>query len=211
MKKLMLVLFVLALLLPSAVFAGKPVPDSCTTIQSGTLLNSAGDVLTTGYDVWGYNYQAHMFNGGYCDAYRDAAWCQPYKDVQVIMKWNDAWLSNKDCDGDGKLDRHYGFASYIGSGAWETNHSQVSILTLARHASGPTSPRLQQSQPTPRKSLEFGTRLMAQRSAPTSGVSLPPSRKSITIRAPVTMGFSTRARQELGSASGDMIDRMALL
>ena len=38
------------------------------------------------------------------------------------MKWNDAWLSNKDCDGDGKLDRHYGFATYIGSGAWETNH-----------------------------------------------------------------------------------------
>jgi hypothetical protein len=35
------------------------------------------------------------------------------------MKWNDAWLSNKDCDGDGALDRHYGFASYIGSGAWE--------------------------------------------------------------------------------------------
>jgi hypothetical protein len=38
------------------------------------------------------------------------------------MKWNDAWLSNKDCDEDGKLDRHYGYASYIGSGAWETNH-----------------------------------------------------------------------------------------
>ena len=38
------------------------------------------------------------------------------------MKWNDAWLSNKDCDGDGLLDRHYGFDSYIGSGAWLTNH-----------------------------------------------------------------------------------------
>ena len=38
------------------------------------------------------------------------------------MKWNDAWLSNKDCDGDGKLDRHYDYPSYIGSGAWETNH-----------------------------------------------------------------------------------------
>jgi len=122
MKKLMLVLFVLALLLPSAVFAGKPVADSCTAIQSGTLLNSAGEVLTTGYDEWGYNYQAHMFNGGYCDAYRDAAWCQPWADDEVIMKWNDAWLSNKDCDLDGKLDRHLGFTSYIGSGAWETNH-----------------------------------------------------------------------------------------
>jgi len=100
----------------------KPDKPECTTIQDGTLLTSAGDVITPGYDEWGYNYQAHMFNGGYCDAYRDAAWCQEWKDVELIMKWNDAWLSNKDCDGDGLLDRHYGFDSYIGSGAWETNH-----------------------------------------------------------------------------------------
>ncbi len=96
--------------------------DGCTTIQSGTLFASDGTVITVGYDKWGYNYQAHMFNGGYCDAYRDAIWCQPYKDDYLMMKWNDAWLSNKDCDGDGKLDRHYGFDSYIGSGAWLTNH-----------------------------------------------------------------------------------------
>jgi hypothetical protein len=38
------------------------------------------------------------------------------------MKWNDAWLSNTDCDGDGKLDRHFGYLSYRGSGAWLTNH-----------------------------------------------------------------------------------------
>ena len=38
------------------------------------------------------------------------------------MKWNDAWLSNKDCDEDWLLDRHYGYDSYIGSGAWITNH-----------------------------------------------------------------------------------------
>lgn len=38
------------------------------------------------------------------------------------MKWNDAWLSNQDCNGDGLLDRHYGFTSYSGSGAWLTNH-----------------------------------------------------------------------------------------
>jgi len=75
-----------------------------------------------GFDEWGYNYQAHLFNGFYCDSYRDAGWCQAYKDVRLMMKWNDAWLSNKDCDGDGLLDRHYGFDSYIGSGAWLTNH-----------------------------------------------------------------------------------------
>jgi len=96
--------------------------NKCTTIQSGELISSDGYVIETGYDQWGYNYQAHIFNGGYCDAYRDAAWCQPYSDVQLIMKWNDAWLSNADCDGDGLLDRHYGFDSYIGSGAWLTNH-----------------------------------------------------------------------------------------
>jgi hypothetical protein len=94
----------------------------CTTIPSGELVTSAGDVITPGYDQWGYNYQAYIFNGGYCDAYRDAAWCQPYKDVELIMKWNDAWLSNKDCNDDGLLDRHYGLASYIGSGAWLTNY-----------------------------------------------------------------------------------------
>ena len=96
----------------------------CTTIQDGTLVNSANVLITTGYDQWGYNYQARIFNGMYCDSYRDAAWCQPYKDVDLEMKWNDAWLSNKDCDGDGLLDRHFGYTSYIGSGAWLTNHQK---------------------------------------------------------------------------------------
>jgi hypothetical protein len=95
---------------------------NCTTIQSGELLTSAGEVIEPGYDSWGYNYQAYLFNGGYCDAYRDATWCQPYKDVSLVMKWNDAWLSNMDCDADGELDRHYGYDNYIGSGAWLTNH-----------------------------------------------------------------------------------------
>ena len=101
---------------------GKGQCSDCTTIQDGTLLASDGSPIMTGYDGWGYNYQAHMFNGMYCDSYRDADWCQPYKDIHLVMKWNDAWLSNRDCDGDGKLDRYYGFDSYIGSGAWETNH-----------------------------------------------------------------------------------------
>lgn len=98
--------------------------NKCTTIQSGELLNSVGETITTGYDQWGYNYQAMIFNGFYCDSYRDADWCQDYSDVELSMKWNDAWLSNQDCDGDGLLDRHYGFDSYIGSGAWITNHQK---------------------------------------------------------------------------------------
>ena len=100
----------------------------CTKIQDGTLLTSVGDVITTGFDEWGYNYQGHMFNGGYCDSYRDAEWCQAYADVDLLMKWNDAWISNVDCDGDGSLDRHYGFDSYIGSGAWLTNHQSGEYL-----------------------------------------------------------------------------------
>ncbi len=121
MKRSSLVL--LAALAIGGLLAGaQDAAAQCTTIQSGQLLTSAGDVIQTGYDQWGYNYQAHLFNGTYCDAYRDAAWCQPYKDDELQMKWNDAWLSNKDCDGDGLLDRHFGFTSYIGSGAWLTNH-----------------------------------------------------------------------------------------
>lgn len=106
----------------SGLTAGAAKLDKSTTIQGGMIKASDGTVITTGYDSWGYNYQAHMFNGKYCDAYRDATWCQPYEDVNLTMKWNDAWLSNVDSDGDSLLDRHNGFDSYRGSGAWITNH-----------------------------------------------------------------------------------------
>jgi hypothetical protein len=92
----------------------------CITIQSGQLVGSDGNPLVLGYDKWGYNYEAHMFNGWY-DNYSRPSTPVTGGD-RLIMKWNDAWLSNKDCDGDGKLDRHYGYPSYIGSGAWLTNH-----------------------------------------------------------------------------------------
>lgn len=92
----------------------------CTTIQSGEILSSTGEVLTVGNDIYGYNYQAHMFNG-YYDNYS-----RPEETVsmgdKLIMKWNDAWLSNTDCDGDKLLDRHYGYPTYDNSGAWLTNH-----------------------------------------------------------------------------------------
>jgi len=127
----------------------KAKPDACTTIQSGDLLYAAGhyldgEPLTTGYDIFGYNYQAHMFNGTYANVYLGgdgfppyegddeaylaanptvvSKWYWPYRETNLVMKWNDAWLSNKDCDDTGLLDRHYGFDGYIGSGAWETNH-----------------------------------------------------------------------------------------
>jgi hypothetical protein len=76
-----------------------------------------------GFDEWGYNYQAHLFNGAYCDVDHGTdpdAWCEMTD--ELVMKWNDAWLSNEDRDNDGRLDVHYGFESYVGSGAWLTNH-----------------------------------------------------------------------------------------
>ena len=130
MKKLAIVLLCLGLVITfsSQVMAKNAKKPECTTIQSGDILDSEGDVIETGYNEWGYNYQAHMFNGFYCDSYRDASWCQEYKEDNLMMKWNDAWLSNKDCDGDGLLDRHLGYKSYIGSGAWLTNHQSGEYL-----------------------------------------------------------------------------------
>lgn len=122
---------------------------NCTKIQDGLLEYSAshylaGQPFQTGYDPYGYNYQGHMFNGTYCNVYlgrygyppyegddeaylaenpgAENVWCWPHRNVELVMKWDDVWLANTDCDGDGLLDRHYGFDSYIGSGAWETNH-----------------------------------------------------------------------------------------
>jgi len=125
MKRIVSVIFSVFMVI---VFASMVAAATCQTIQSGALLNSAGETIETGFDIWGYNYQARLFNGTYCDAYRDAAWCQPWANDELAMKWNDAWLSNQDCDGDGKLDRHLGFASYIGSGAWLTNHQKGTYL-----------------------------------------------------------------------------------
>lgn len=104
----------------------------CTTIQDGGLVDSIGDPISVGYDEWGYNYQAHMFNSDYCDAGRGVWGCPIYDtdverwidvgEVDLMMTWNDAWLANKSCDDDNSLDRHLGSASYKGSGAWLTNH-----------------------------------------------------------------------------------------
>lgn len=133
----------------NAAASPKKAATTTVTLQSGTILYSpgsylAGQVIPLGFDAYGYNYQAHMFEGSYFNSYANGAglppydgddaaylaanptavshWAWPYRNDQLAMKWNDAWLSNCDRDGDGKLDRHYGFPSYIGSGAWENNH-----------------------------------------------------------------------------------------
>lgn len=115
--------------------AAKPEND-CVTIKDGTLLDSADNPISIGYDQWGYNYQAHMFNGWYDNASRPD---EPANSGDwLMMKWNDAWLSNKSCDGDYLLDRHYGFTSYIGSGAWLTNHAKGTYESSTEYTSDVT-------------------------------------------------------------------------
>ena len=94
---------------------------SCATIKDGTITDTAGISVVSGYDKYGYNYQAHMFNGFY-DNYSRPAELVTSGD-KLIMKWSDAWLANVDCDGDGKLDR--GLIDGVVNGTsmgWLTNH-----------------------------------------------------------------------------------------
>jgi len=139
--------FLLALTLLALPAVNASPKKDYNTITEGEVFYSAGHYLAgqpipTGFDLFGYNYQGHLFKGSYVysggagfppyegddEAYlaenpsaaSHDAW--PYRDTQLLMKWNDAWLSNMDRDGDALLDRHYGYTSYIGSGAWETNH-----------------------------------------------------------------------------------------
>ena len=145
-----LVLLAVAMVVPM-VLAGKPWDG--TTIQDGILEYSAGhylegEPLKVGYDIFGYNYQGHMFNGYYCNAYLgreglppyegdteaylaenpEAAtkWYWPYRDVFLMMKWSDVWLSNKDRNDDGMLDRgnEEPYTSSAAEGAWLTNHQR---------------------------------------------------------------------------------------
>lgn len=153
-----LVILSAVLLLTTLVLAAPALAKGAkgVAIQDGVLKYApghyfAGQPLVVGFDPYGYNYQAHMFSGSYANVYLGAAgfppydpaneaaylaanpkvvkhWAWPYRSTTLIMKWNDAWIANTDRDGDGKLDRHYGFATYIGSGAWETNHMSDSYI-----------------------------------------------------------------------------------
>ncbi len=120
-KTIVLILVLIATLLVSTSLSAAS-KIGCVSIQSGTLTDKNGNFISVGYDQWGYNYQAMMFNGIYDNYLRPPT--PVTAGNQLMMKWNDAWLSNKDCDGDGKLDRHYGYTTYRGSGAWLTNHER---------------------------------------------------------------------------------------
>src|SRR5215211_2423545 len=119
MKKNFLTLFFV--LAASIVFAA-PIFGSCAKIQGGSIIDSTGNTIRTGYDKWGYNYQAHMFNGIYENFTRPTT---PVAEglESLTMKWSDDWLSNLDCNGNGKLDRGgaAGANTDISKG-WLTNH-----------------------------------------------------------------------------------------
>jgi len=130
MKKTLFVLCLLAVLLIasfSIALAGKST-QSCNKIQFGSITDSAGNPVTNGYDQFGYNYQAHMFNGTYDSSDRNidgTYWGDTgdFVDDKLIMKWSDDWLANVDCNGDGKLDRGLVDGAVGGTSlGWLTNH-----------------------------------------------------------------------------------------
>jgi len=95
------------------------------TIQDGTITDVNNNVITTGYDDWGYNYQAHMFHGFYENYARpDPPVTESESGTMLIMKWSDTWLSNKDRNDDQTLDRGDSepYLSSASEGAWLTNH-----------------------------------------------------------------------------------------
>lgn len=123
---LALVLTVGLLGVPSALAGG---PNAgCATIQGGTITDSAGNPVQVGFDQYGYNYQAHLFVGTYDSSDRNldgTYWgdTADYVDDSLIMKWSDDWLANRDCDGNGKLDRGSA-APYGTSQGWLTNQNE---------------------------------------------------------------------------------------
>lgn len=126
--------------------------DKCTSIQSGDInypdTHYIKEAISTGFDIYGYNYQAHIYKGNYANLYLGGAgyppfegdddyfiehdelitpgsWFMthyyPYRNDEVNMTWNDAWQPNKDCDGDGFLDV-ISSSDAVGTGGWENFH-----------------------------------------------------------------------------------------
>ena len=129
MRRLSAVITVaLLLVMIVATAAVAEAPDKCATIQGGTITDTVGNPIVTGFDEFGYNYQAHMFNGTYDSSDRNIdgtyrGQTGDYVDDALAMKWSDAWLANVDCNDDGKLDRGLvdGTVSGVSMG-WLTNH-----------------------------------------------------------------------------------------
>jgi hypothetical protein len=97
----------------------------CAKIKDGGLTDSANLPISLGFDKYGYNYQAHMFNGLY-ENYTRPTTPATTGDVNLQMKWSDDWLANASCDGNPFLDRG-GLDSDPNSNTskgWLTNHME---------------------------------------------------------------------------------------
>jgi hypothetical protein len=92
-----------ALLLGAMTTSGLAAPSLCATIMDGTITDSNGNIISVGFDQYGYNYQAHLFDGYYDNSFRPAVLVT--SGDKLIMKWSDSWLANVDCNLDHKLDR----------------------------------------------------------------------------------------------------------
>lgn len=103
-------------------------PNTCATIQDGSITDNAGNILVAGFDKWGYNYQSRIFNGYVANLYRPAV--PATSGDRLVMKWSDAWLANVDCDLNGKLDRGLVDGNQTGgiSRGWLTNHYNGSYI-----------------------------------------------------------------------------------
>lgn len=133
MKKIAVLIALGLLVLVNSIALAGPPPE-CTTIQSGTLTDILGNPLVLGFDQFGYNYQAHEFNGTYDSVDRNidgTYWGDigDYVNDRLRMKWSDDWLSNKDCTGDGKLDRGIPGAYGISRG-WLTNQVEGEYIDV---------------------------------------------------------------------------------
>lgn len=132
--KTIAVLTALGLLVLGNSIAVADPPPECTTIRSGTLTDSLGNPLVLGFDQFGYNYQAHEFNGTYDSVDRNIDGTfkgdtGDYVNDRLRMKWSDDWLSNKDCTGDGELDRGIPGAYGISRG-WLTNQVEGEYIDV---------------------------------------------------------------------------------
>ena len=115
---------VLWTILLSLVVAAPTFAQECAKIQSGTIIDVNANPLTTGYDKYGYNYQAHMFNG-LSENYSRPAVVVTEGAENLVMKWSDDWLANVDCNRDGKLDLGLDPKTGVSMGTsmgWVTNH-----------------------------------------------------------------------------------------
>lgn len=132
--------------------SGTRIQDGVLRYPSGYL---AGQLMKVGYDVYGTDFQAHAFCGYYAnivfwhwglppydgndEAYLAAnpgvaqnsylmTYVWPYRHDLLVIKWNDAWLSNMDGNGDGLLDGWYLGPDHMGTGAWQTTHIKGSYI-----------------------------------------------------------------------------------